>query len=292
MTTLSSSTIISMAATANLRSLGAELNGWLGTAGLGQTADTGQVNWSTVTLPGNSTIIGYEVWRFADSSIYFKLEWFTAGVATTQSPRFWLTVGTGSDGAGGITGQTFARTEIQNTNAGITSTTTAYPTLICRTADFFGIVWKFSHSGTVPSALAFAIEKTVDTAGAVTSKGFCVSWMGSSASAAQNKAAVRTAATAASYTASSSFCAVPGNVTSSVDESGNKQSYLHAFPIPTVLLSNYLFSYVKSEAAFSTTVQSTLVGATQHTYIALENGMGTGNSASASANWGIMMLWE
>jgi hypothetical protein len=294
MTTLSSSTPYSMATTAAMRTTLTELLGWMTTsAGLVQTADTGQVDPTTATLPAANVVIGYWVLRFADSSIYFRLDMKT-NTTVGGIIVFTLTVGTGSDGAGNITGQSMPATQITTGGQGLSSTTTSYPTYICRTADFFGICWKVGAPVTMPSGLAFAIEKTCDSSGTATTTGYCVSYQTANANATtlQVKVAVRTAAPAQTFTASSSFCAVPGGVTSSTTAAGNKQAYLHAFPIPDVVLSNYLCTYVASEAALSTTSSFVLVGATAHTYIALANSMSNGNSNSASATWGTMMLWE
>lgn len=79
----------------------------LATAGFVQTADTGQINLTTVTHPTvANTVGGYQIWRFADSvqssaPIYFKLEY---GVGSSASlAQMWITVGTGSNGSGTLT---------------------------------------------------------------------------------------------------------------------------------------------------------------------------------------------
>jgi hypothetical protein len=81
--------------------------------GLVQTPDTGQINWTTVTKPSAAnTAAGYEIWRFDDAAqatvpIYMKIEWGTGGSA--NSPGMYLTLGTGSNGAGTITNIRFPR---------------------------------------------------------------------------------------------------------------------------------------------------------------------------------------
>jgi hypothetical protein len=75
--------------------------------GLTQTADTGQINTSTVTAPtAANTTQGYTIWSFNDTlqstaPIFIKLE-FGSGNGQYY-PIMWITVGTGSDGAGNIT---------------------------------------------------------------------------------------------------------------------------------------------------------------------------------------------
>jgi hypothetical protein len=77
--------------------------------GLVRTADTGQINSSTVPKPAAaSTSQGYEVYRFGDLAqaslpLFFKIEYGSGAVAADR-PCIWITVGTGSSGAGVIGG--------------------------------------------------------------------------------------------------------------------------------------------------------------------------------------------
>ena len=69
-----------------------------------QTADTGQINWSTVTLPAAGAIGGFEVYRPNDAltPIYLRIDY---GRATSSSAAwFEVTIGTGTNGAGTLTG--------------------------------------------------------------------------------------------------------------------------------------------------------------------------------------------
>lgn len=85
--------------------------------GMVATADTGQVNLTTVTKPTvASTAQGYKVYRTNDAltAIYVKVEFGSS--TNVLYPSVWVTVGTGSDGAGGITGTIYlARTQIATT---------------------------------------------------------------------------------------------------------------------------------------------------------------------------------
>lgn len=80
----------------------------LAAVGMVQTADTGQINWSTVTRPAASFgVAGYTMWRFPDTlhatvPLYLKL---TYGVGNgTAVNRVWAEIGTATDGAGNLTG--------------------------------------------------------------------------------------------------------------------------------------------------------------------------------------------
>jgi len=88
----------------------------LSAGGFIQTADTGQIDWATVTKPsGYNTAQGYEIWRSNDAvgslhNFYFKIEYGSGGATFTQ-PAIWITVGWGSNGSGTLTGNASTRTQ-------------------------------------------------------------------------------------------------------------------------------------------------------------------------------------
>jgi hypothetical protein len=100
------------ASSATFRAWGSAISAALATAGLAVTADTGQINWTTVAVPStNATAAGYEIWKLTDAlqatyPVFIKLEY---GLATSNSGvvpyncQLWVTVGTATDGAGTIT---------------------------------------------------------------------------------------------------------------------------------------------------------------------------------------------
>lgn len=93
---------------AQFRAIAQVVHDHLAATGMVQTADTGQINLTTVLRPvATSTAAGYEVWRFSDSlqataPIYLKVE-YGSGSTNVGTFGMWLTVGTGSDGAGTLT---------------------------------------------------------------------------------------------------------------------------------------------------------------------------------------------
>lgn len=96
--------------TAAYRVWGQGVNTALAAVGLVQTADSGQVNWSTATWPaGQYASAGYEVWRFDDTlqstkPVFIRLEYATPYYAYQNTPN--IMVGTGTNGAGTLTGLT------------------------------------------------------------------------------------------------------------------------------------------------------------------------------------------
>jgi len=116
--------VFSQTTDAEFRTWVAAIIAQLAAIGLTQTADTGQINTGTVTAPvAANTAQGYTVWRFNDSlqsttPIYFKLEFGSAAATTT--PSMWITIGSGSNGSGTITGLIKSRTQ-RSFNAGTTN---------------------------------------------------------------------------------------------------------------------------------------------------------------------------
>lgn len=295
MTTQSWNTVITHTNDAQFRAWGSELSAKLLALGLVQTADTGQINWVTVTRPGTNTAAGYEIWRFNDSlqgsaPIFFKLEYGTGNAANT--PAVWLTVGTGSNGSGTITGT--ATTRVQSSvNSTATNTVANYPSYACAVDGFLGVSTKVGAAGTSRGYAGFIICRTCDATGAPTTTGFVVytspSTLGTNNPAAIQ--AIRTASTAVAFTATTAAFAsgIVHNVISSVDGS-DTQAYLHWMPTPKVLPVVGVCTMVQTEATLGTSFSTALVGSTPRTYISIEISIGQGGPAAS--NQSICMLYE
>lgn len=103
---------------AAFRATALEFSNALQAVGMVKTADTGQTNWATSTTARSATSssVGYEVFRFDDAlqaskPVFFRIDYFN-GYNQHQSPNsfgFGITVGSGTNGAGGITGVTAPR---------------------------------------------------------------------------------------------------------------------------------------------------------------------------------------
>lgn len=295
MTTQSWNTPITHTTDAQFRAWGSELSARLLALGLVQTADTGQVNWGSVTRPGINTAGGYEIWRFNDSlqgsaPIYFKIEYGTGSAVNT--PATWLTVGTGSNGSGTITGT--ATTRIQSsTNAAATNTITNYQSYACAVDGYLGVTSKFGASLAGRGFTGFIICRTCDSSGSPTATGFVVYTcpIGTASSTSAVAQAVRTASPSTAFTAVTSglYSFVVHGVTSSVDGS-DTQAYLHWMPTPKVLPVFGVCTMVQTEAIFGTSFSTTLVGTTPRTYLSIETGMGQGGANNT--NQSLCMLYE
>lgn len=132
-------------------------------AGLVQTADTGQINNTTVVKPvSTDTASGYEIYRFNDTNqgsfpIFLKIEYGSGALATR--PALWLTVGTGSNGSGTLTGQLSTRKEA-GPNANKVAGNTL-PSSIVGRSDGFALMCNYDSANT-NFAIGFAVERSKD----------------------------------------------------------------------------------------------------------------------------------
>lgn len=110
---------------ANFRSWGKEISDALLAQGWVKSADTGQIDWATIARPTvANTVQGFEIWRPGDalSPIFLKIE-YGSGAANALHPGVWITLGNGTNGAGTLTGNVSARTQLSasgNTTGNVT----------------------------------------------------------------------------------------------------------------------------------------------------------------------------
>lgn len=298
MTTQSWSTRIRHDTDATFREWGLEFNTKLAAAGLVQTADTGQINWTTVTLPGTNTDGGYEIWKLNDSlfgtaPVYFRLDYGTGG--GTNIPRVKFTVGTGTDGAGVITGtaKTAANTfSVQASQVG----DVARQSYLCVAEGFFGIHWKTDADAGNGANGFFIFARTVTGSGVPDATAGLVIW-GSGNSSQLNTQALRFAATAAAYPQKSVpdsmvgfFAQSPSATTAGSDIQAAVAWTRSPFMVPLIGICGVL----STEVSIGSTFTVTIVGSTPHTYIGLSNSAGAfGHSTAGSSGLPrFAMLWE
>lgn len=297
MATFSYSAVVDHTSDAGFRAWGSGIDTGLAAAGLVQTADTGQINWVTVTRPAVNTVGGYTIWRLASSAMYFKLEYGTNNGAT--SPDIFITAGTGSNGSGTITGQTSTRASIGLGNVTPTSTAVAYTTFISvlsgtGTAEGLTLVWALNGFSSNSNAGALTeIHRSVDASGNVTTTGFKKVGHRGSTGTGHNSQDVRTAATAFTAAASNNFSLATGDPTSSLQNSGDSSVYLIWADYKDGMQPHIgSCGYVYSEWAEATTKSITLFGSTAHTYLAVGQASGTGPVNGNSATYGLAVIYE
>lgn len=142
----------------------------LESGGVTKTADTGQIDPLTATFPGtNSTSAGYEIREFTDAlagtdPVVMRID-YRRGVVTNRS-ELGITLGTGSDGSGNITG-----VEMAAVNFELNNSTQSAACHISAETNRFSIL--FHASGSVNGS-RLGIERTLDTNGNVTNAGLLV----------------------------------------------------------------------------------------------------------------------
>ena len=100
--------LMSCSSTANLQSWVGPILQLLSDAGWIRTSDTGQTELADMPAAAAAdTVCGYQIWRMNDplqatAPVFVKFEFGSGGGVGNYS--IWVTVGTGSDGAGNITG--------------------------------------------------------------------------------------------------------------------------------------------------------------------------------------------
>lgn len=131
MATAIQSTAPNNATDAEFRAWGKMISDQLAAMGLVKTADTGQIDWATVVKPAaGGAIQGYEVWRFADtpqatSPFFLKLEYGANGSAV-NSPKLFATAGTGTNGAGTLSGAVSTRLPLDHNSAASSTASASY----------------------------------------------------------------------------------------------------------------------------------------------------------------------
>jgi hypothetical protein len=271
---------------ANFRIWGKELSDKLqAMSGLTKTADTGQIDWTTVTRPGVSTDAGYEVYYLNDSlhataPIYIKFYYGTHG-GTTQ-PRIKVEVGTGTNGAGTLTGITATARII---NAAAAGSATSFNSYLCVTTGFIGLVWK----GAASFDGGFYVCRSCTTAGAADAKAAqFAAYQSSGSASAQTLRFEATAAAIAADTAGN-LSVVPGNPTSSL-VGADYQAYLVWMNAPDVRPVFGACVVIVSEFPRGTSFNATLIGSSPRTY--LSAGDSFGNVANSTINFGLAIRWE
>jgi hypothetical protein len=319
MTTGSTNTVIDHTSDAGFRTWGNELMTMLiTTLGLTQTADTGQLAFpmTATTRPGTSTAAGYYILRFNDTlqsttPIFIKIELGTGGSANI--PTIWITVGTGSNGSGTLSG---ASTRIYcGDSAAPGSTVTNYTSRACynATQGVLWIDWKQGAPATNNCMLCFVIMRSVDNTGAPTST--AVGFQGQSTNAA-------TSATSGTpfqwYQASNTtwfgpgagsgntwtawtFCPYQTAAGGGSTLAGTAGQVFPAFQwaptasVPALGVANALATCLQAEISVGSTVSLTILGSTTLTYIC---GMATSSSIALGAyainttGMGYLRIWQ
>jgi hypothetical protein len=319
MTTGSTNTVVDNTSDAGFRTWGNELMTMLiTTLGLTQTADTGQLAFpmTATTRPAVSTAAGYYILRFNDTlqsttPIYIKIE---LGSGATQTiPVIWVTVGTGSNGSGTLSG---ASTRIYCGNNGTpSSTVTNYVSRACynATQGVLWIDWKQGAPAANTCSLAFVIMRSVDNTGAPTSTAVGFQGQSTNASAASGSStpfqwyqASNTtwfgpgAGSGLTWTAWT-FCPYQTAAGGGSTIAGTAGQVFPAFQwaptasVPALGVTNALATCLQAEIAIGSTVSLTILGSTTLTYIcgmATSTNIGLNAYGISTTGMGYLRVWQ
>lgn len=262
------------------------------TGQLTQTADTGQLaNPVVAARPSTNTAAGYWILKWDDGSstpLYFKVEVGTAVGGATQ-PAIWMTVGTGSNGSGTLTGALTTRT-ICTQGIAPTSTVTNYTSYLCCATGGFSLLWK-SLSNTSTRAMGFfSTVRSINDSGAVNNDGY-VNYLSSSGSVITAQC-VNLSNSVVFSTTAGIFCLVPYILTSTV-VGGNAQYFRHFAAYPLARPLGHIVSVLNTEFGIGTSFAGESGSITDHTFLSvgLSNGSAAGAAGGSSAQC-LAILWQ
>ena len=315
MTTSTTTTPIDQTSDAAFRTWVAEIITQLAAVGLTQTADTGQINTSTVTRAASSTAAGYTIWRFSDtlqstSPIFLKLEFGSWSGGNTY-PQMWVSISTGTNGAGtlnNLAGATPLRFLCTSGNAPL-STTISYPSYFCcdqSTIGYVGMSWKIGGSVSYYNASSyggFHLGRSNDSTGAST--GSAVFLLTNSVSTtitvngymqcySYTTTAIYPALSAlGGYSAYRYWAIYPFAPTVTLT-GGAVQVMPGMMMTPSIQFTQCIGLCSATEIPPGSTFSSALIGSTARTYIQCGSppGIDTAIQAYTSAQVGMFMLWQ
>lgn len=283
---------------AKLRSWGSAISAALVASGLTVTADTGQINWTTVTHPGAiNTKAGYEIYRFNDSlqganPIYFRIDYGTGAAASGTNPCTWMTVGTGSDGAGNITGTAAGMTVLQGNLSTVASSNTAMTVgaAYSTTAGACSILTG-NFVSSVSTCGNWVIGRSCDTAGAPTSTATVVYTGTTTVAPATSHQIVCNLLSPATHFAARNVGAANFTpqvaVTAGTTVAVHKNYIIAPTPIPTLAA----VTINTADALQWTTLTVAPFGSTTHKYLCLSTFI-VGFDAQSSAGSAGAIIWE
>lgn len=261
MATYAWNTGIQSTSDATFRAWVSELLGYMIGVGMSYTADTGQINTATVARPAANASAGYAIFNLFSGLLYMKLEFGCGGSQTY--PQMWITVGTGTDGAGTITGTMSTRTVVGMASAPTLGTN--YRSRICYN-ETYGVFWVMNkRNGSTGTFLFCGVATSVDSSGVPTAKGFQV-YTRRSSGANQNYTQSVNVLGSVTYAASLYFSMIYGDRSTTADGS-NFHPFKHYAVFPNGEPLSQFLTVINADIAEDVTFQCTPVGTTPLTYL-------------------------
>lgn len=247
--------------------------------GLTKTADTGQIDWSTIVYSA-ATTLGYEIWRFNDAlqataPIFFKI---TYGV-TGSLPYVTVSVGQGSNGAGVLTGLVAPVNTVHTAN---TDSGNAYPSYVCYNPAM-GFLGVSAYMYNIYSGIVFMIARSCDDDGVPNADGYTFYY--------RNQSYMVSYIVNTAMSGGVNYALVPGNISSGAVD-GEIQVFKHYTAMPKIRSTPQLLTYLFAEIGALSQFAATPFGVTPHNYLALGKFTDSGWASGSNLNHALAMLWE
>lgn len=286
MTTSSNNTGLAHSTDTDFRTWGAELSAMLTSAGFPKSANTGQIDWGTATIPGTNTYAGYEIRYLNDSlhgskPLYVKIEFGTG--SSSGRPQIRVSAASGTNGAGTLNGTAYlaAQAICPATGPGASS----YYSAACAVSGAAWFTWKRGYSS--GAATLFAVFRTCDASGAPTTTGFHFYYTSSNY-------LYRYSYVLASTNDASAYALFPGAFSNTITSAGY-QVMRHFGFTPDIRCVPYILSFYNGEVADQTPFTATPVS-TQRTYLPLDGSSGPSGcgygAAGVLATARCALIWE
>ena len=317
MTTSTTTTPIDQSTDAAFRTWVAEIITQLAAVGLTQTADTGQINTSTVTRAAINTAAGYTIWRFSDtlqstSPVFLKLEFGSASGNTY--PQMWVSISTGTNGTGTLNNLAGATPVRFVCIYSASPNSSSYPSYFCcdqSTIGYVGMSWKIggtnSGASSNPSSSygGFHLGRSNDSTGASTgnavfllsnsSPGGPITGWGTMQCYSYTTTAIYPAASALGGASYSGIYWGIYPLSSSVTLTGGAVQVMPGMMMtPNIQLTQCIGLCSATEIPPGSTFSSALIGSTARTYIQCGSppGINAPFQNYTSAQVGMFMLWQ
>lgn len=279
-----------MGSDALFRAWGSAISTNLATVGLVQTADTGQIDWTSVTLSGGG-VDGYEIWEFSDAlqataPVFIKIGYGNANLSFV--PGVYVQIGTGSDGSGGLTGpQTTGWEQIGYTNQGGSALSR-----VCKMAynggSFAFLGFDDTYFGT--PQMFTAISRTYDNSGAYDAAGIQFYRFPSTGQPQLYTQAINfVTGSALTIDGRGNYSMIPG-AQASTTVSGDPQVYAHFASLPQTKIIPGMVTVNATDVAVNTTFSVAVAGSTSRSYVRIPYYAGQADINSSPA--GVAMIWE
>lgn len=271
----------------------AECEQMLADCGLVRTADTGQINPATATIPAtNATMAGYSMWRFDDAlqataPVFIKVEYGRNNSAANLLGV--VTVGTATDGAGNITGLTSGAGSIGS----VAPAAGVFSSYAVHREGLAALAFKVGGIGASSIPFSFLVQRTVDNTGTPTASGVLVIRPGGAIANPASVCRLRFTPTSESTGFQASNVHIIGFVPGGITDGRvglSPQVFPHWIALPKQAPLVGSAGAVRGEIAQGQEFTMTLVGGAARNYI----NVGTAFSSTLAGvpNTDTILLWE